>query len=183
MKKLCLAVLTLMLVSAPVLAAEKSAEGNWYFGVGGGIDVPTQNWHPAYNLGGGGSVRGGYNFDKNWGLQLSVENMYFEGTINGTSTSVFNPRPVLAGKFTADTKDIQPYLFVGPALDILVSSAGGTSTTDTNFGAEGGAGVQLNLDQQTDLFLEGKYAMVFLSNAATSTIEDMPVELGVNFGF
>lgn len=180
MKRL-LAVLLLALAPALALAAEKNAGGNWYVGLGGGISLPSQNWHSSYDLGYGGELIGGYNFDRNFAIQMQVDNMFYSATILGISTSVYNLRPVLEAKASAEMSGIKPYLFAGPALNISFASTSGTTNSNTDFAAKAGVGVQFDLGSQTNLFVEGKYHMTFLSNSSVSTIEDVPVEMGVLF--
>jgi hypothetical protein len=53
----------------------------YFFEAAIGIDLPGQNWQPAYTLGVGGRISGGYVLDKDLSVQLDIENFIFPGPI------------------------------------------------------------------------------------------------------
>jgi hypothetical protein len=154
-------------------AAASSSEGQVYLGFAGGIDAPVQNFNPLYTLGYGGELSGGYSFDKNVAVELDVDGFYY----SATGSNVVDIRAVPVIKYTASgMNDIQPFVFAGPGMDLEFGSNG---SSVTNFDALVGAGVQFDLGNRTNLFIEGKYNFIF---ATGLTAQDIPVLAGVTAG-
>ena len=160
--------------STPKASASTSgSEGGAYLGFAGAIDAPVQNFNPLYTLGYGGELLGGYAFDKNVAIQLDVDGFYY----SATGSNVLDVRAVPVLKYTATgMNDIQPFVFAGPGVDLEFGSDG---SSVINFDALVGAGIQFDLGNRTNLFIEGKYNFIF---ATGLTAQDIPVLLGVTAG-
>jgi hypothetical protein len=178
--------LSLLFVSSLAFAADKTAEtasnGQFYLGLGGGIDVPTQNVNPAYKLGGAAEAQFGYAFSPEVAVQVQVDNNLDDATIAGIATSVYGLRPVAELKLSAPIDRFSPYLLAGAGVNVQFASATGlASSTNTSFDAVGGLGAQYDLGGAA-IYVEGKYNFAFVNNVPNvSTIQDIPVEAGVNF--
>jgi hypothetical protein len=187
MKKLKIVALAsvLLMASTAVFAADKTASDNadshFYLGIGGGIDIPTQNYAPAYTLGGAGEVQLGYAFNPEVAVQIQVDNQLDSATISGVSTTLYDLRPVAELKLSAPINHFSPYLLVGAGADFDFASAAGQSNNTTSFDALGGLGAQYDFGGAA-IYVEGKYNFVFANNIPNvSTIQDIPVEAGVIF--
>src|ERR1019366_9257607 len=56
------------------------SKDRFYLEIAWGGDLPTQNWQPTYNLGGGGKICAGYKLSPNLAIQLDMEKYNFSGT-------------------------------------------------------------------------------------------------------
>ncbi len=176
----------LLLASTTAFAADQSAatasDSHFYVGLGGGIDVPTQNVNPADKLGGAAEAQLGYAFSPEVAVQIQVDNNLDDATIAGVATSVYGLRPVAELKLSAPIDRFSPYLLAGAGANIQFASATGfNSTTTTSFDALGGLGAQYDLGGAA-IYVEGKYNFAFVNNVpGVNTVQDIPVEAGVNF--
>jgi hypothetical protein len=188
MRKLKIAVLvsSLLLVSTLGFAEDKASptasDGHFYLGLGGGIDVPTQNVNTAYSLGGAAEAQFGYAFSPEVAVQVQVDNNLDDATIAGIATSVYGLRPAAELKLSAPIDRFSPYLLAGAGVNIQFASATGlASNTSTSFDVLGGLGAQYDLGGVA-IYVEGKYNFVFANNIPNvSAIQDIPVEAGVVF--
>jgi hypothetical protein len=173
----------LLVTSTVVFAEDKTpcAEGHFYVGVGGGIDIPTQNVNSADKLGGAAEAQLGFAFSPEVAVQVQVDNQLEDATIAGVATSVYGLRPVAELKLSAPIDRFSPYLLAGAGANIQFGSAAGQSVSNTSFDAVGGLGAQYVLGGAA-IYVEGKYNFAFVNNVPNvTTVQDIPVEAGVNF--
>jgi hypothetical protein len=154
----------------------------YFFEAAIGIDLPGQNWQPAYTLGVGGRISGGYVLDKDLSVQLDIENYYFSGTNMAGSISDSELRliPTLHYNFgEMPGLGISPYVLAGIGLDFQASSALPSSTTVGNMDLCAGAGAEFPFLSHITGFVEAKLNFVL---AYKVTGIDIPVLAGVRFG-
>jgi hypothetical protein len=94
------ALVSALLLASSAFAAE-SADGHFYLGVGGGIDIPTQNINPVYQLAGAAEAQAGYAFSPEVAVQVQVDNQLDDAALSGVATSVYGLRPVAELKLSA----------------------------------------------------------------------------------
>jgi hypothetical protein len=159
---------------AKTASSSSSAEGQAYLGIGVGGDIPVSP--STGNAGLGGEVMAGYSFDKNMAIQLEVDNFIVrvDKTAFMDAFDVYELRPLAEFKYTFDSKDVFPYVFVGAGVNMEMT----TADTTTNFDAVGGLGVQYDLGNKVNLYLQAKYNFIF---ATGTTTQDLPIEAGVVF--
>jgi opacity protein-like surface antigen len=150
------------------------------FGVSGGIAFPTGDFGDAF--------KSGYDIAANLGFQpatlpvgLRIEGMYnrfdlkdnqrFEGH---TNILALTGNAVLAGRSSTEGS-VRPYAIGG--IGVYNSKASGTDASDTNFGLNIGAGLELPLSGITT-FIEARYHHVFSDPGSFGLI---PVVVGVKF--
>jgi len=159
---------------------DSDSDDYFYLGFGGLLDIPTQNQN-NYSLGGGGELISGYCFSDNVSIQVRLDSFYFYGL----NTSIYDLRPTVELKIGMDLKDFfLPYFFFGPGADIQYISINGTTNNNSSLAAVGGLGVQFDLGDQINLFLEGKYNLTFQNKTATNPgglLADIPAEAGMTF--
>jgi hypothetical protein len=186
-KKIFLVLAALILpafVASPALAKHASEaaveatpvsenENPVYLGIGTGVDLPGSNWDPNYLLGGGSNAFLGYKLDKNFAVQLNVEEWFF----TGTGYSLDNCRVLAEAKYSFDGQGWQPYVLAGPGLVFQVLSPSGDSTA--NFDALGGLGIQFDLAPRTHFYIEAKYNFIM---SQSTTFSDVPVGAGIWVG-
>jgi len=169
----------LLMASTAVFAGE-SSDGHFYVGVGGGIDVPTQNINPVYQLAGAAEAQVGYAFSPEVAVQVQVDNQLDDATLSGAATSVYGLRPVAEMKLSAPIDRFSPYLLAGAGANIQFASGAGQTSSATSFDAVGGLGAQYDLGGAA-IYVEGKYNFAFVNNVPNvTTVQDVPVEAGVN---
>jgi len=167
-------------LTSSVFAAE-SADSHFYVGVGGGIDIPTQNINPAYQLAGAAEAQVGYAFSPEVAVQVQVDNQLDDATLSGVATSVYGLRPAAELKLSAPIDRFSPYVLAGAGANIQFASAVGQTNSTTSFDAVGGLGAQYDLGGAA-IYVEGKYNFAFVNNVPNvTTVQDIPVEAGVNF--
>ncbi len=179
------ALASVLLVASSALAAgsasSESSDSHFYLGIGGGIDVPTQNANPAFNLAGAGEVQFGYAFAPEVAVQVQIDNQLESATILGTSDTLYTLRPVAEVKLSAPIDRFSPYILAGAGINVAINSYSGQSNSTTSFDALGGLGAQYDLGGAA-IYVEGKYNFAFVNNVpGVSTVQDIPVEAGVNF--
>ena len=168
------------LLASSAFAAE-SADGHFYAGVGGGIDIPTQNINPVYQLAGAAEAQAGYAFSPEVAVQVQVDNHLDDAALSGVATSVYGLRPVAELKLSAPIDRFSPYVLAGAGANIQFVSAAGQTNSNTSFDAVGGLGAQYDLGGAA-IYVEGKYNFAFVNNVPNvTTVQDIPVEAGVNF--
>lgn len=153
-----------------------------FFEAGIGIDLPGQSWQPAYTLGVGGRISGGYVLDKTLSVQLDIENFYFSGTNLAGSISDSELRVIPTLHYNLGEVPglgLSPYLLGGIGLDFQASSVLASGTTVGNMDLCAGAGVEFPFLSQITGFVEAKLNFVFAYNV---TGIDIPVLVGVRFG-
>lgn len=156
-----------------------SLQDHFYMEIAGGIDLPVQNWQSSYTLGPGGKITVGYELDKNFAVQLDVENYYFSATnysgpISDTELVVL---PTI--RYSFSDQGIRPYLLAGVGAEFEFLTAAPGSLSVCNFDVAVGVGVDIQLAGQTYAFVEGKYNFIL---APDVTCQDIPVMAGISFG-
>ena len=160
-------------------AAEQPKEGDhFYFQVGGGISVPTQNWQPAYTLCYGGKLGLGYQLKNGLAFELNIHSFYCESVNYSGSISNIDLRIFPSLKYFFTNADVQPYMTIGagPNLEFSSTTAGNSITPMCD--AMAGAGVEFKLDSSNALFLEADYNLIFSTDAVG---QDLPVLGGLRF--
>lgn len=148
-------------------------QGQFYLGLGTGVDLPGTNWDPNYLLAGGTNVFVGYMFDKNLSVLLNGESWFF----TGSGYSLYQLRTMVEGKYTFDGQGWQPYVLLGPGMVFQSLSPSGASTS--NFDALAGLGAQFDLAPRTHLFIEAKYNFIM---SQSTTFGDIPINAGIWVG-
>ena len=156
-----------------------SLQDHFYLEIAGGIDLPTQNWQSTYTLGPGGKISLGYEFDKSLAILLDMENFYFSGTNYSGSISDTELLILPTIRYSFSEHGIRPYLLAGVGMEFEFLTATPGSLTVGNFDLAVGAGLDVQLAQQTYAFVEGKYNFIFSPEA---TGQDIPVLAGIRFG-
>jgi tetratricopeptide (TPR) repeat protein len=155
------------------------APGFFYLGLAGGMDIPRQGWQSAYHSSPGGMLCLGYEFDKNWEVQLELEGFYFSGV--NYSGPIFDTElfaiPILRYRFSG-LGGIIPYLLAGGGGEFELLS-GNSDSPVIDLDAALGAGLEADLGSQSFLFVEGKYNFIFSQQV---TGKDIPVLAGIRFG-
>jgi hypothetical protein len=176
----------LLFASASLLHADTAPSSTaspnpYYFEAAIGVDLPGQNWQPAYTLGVGGRLSAGYVFDQTLSAQLDIENFYYSGTNAAGSISDSELRMVPTAHYNFGPiagLGVSPYLLAGIGLDFEASSALPGSSTVGNLDLCAGAGVEFPFLNQITGFVETKLNFVFAYNV---TGIDIPVLAGARF--
>jgi hypothetical protein len=167
-------------VAAPApLQSDEESEGYPYIGLAALMSAPTQSLGSIYQWGGGGEVCGGYAFDDNLAVQLQVDNLYYYGS--GTM-SAYSLRPLAELKLSLDLDDFQPYILLGPGLNIHFTNVGLTTATAVNFASVFGLGTQVPIADDAILYVEGKYTVTYYGSSAVyngEVTQDIPLEAGM----
>jgi outer membrane protein OmpA-like peptidoglycan-associated protein len=153
--------------------------GKWDLQVGLGLDLPGSNWQSAYNLGPGGGLALGYEFDPAFYLGLDLEDFYFSGTNWSGAVSDNDLRVLPILKYYFLKEGFRPYLLAGAGVDIEFLSSSLENNTPLNFDTVVGAGVEIPLSSGMGLFVEGKYNLLVFGNGATAG--DVPLLAGLTF--
>ncbi len=171
---------------APATAGAQASAGPWFLSVAGGIDVPAQNWIPAYSLGGGGQVAAGYRLSEEWAVELDLDDFYFSGSgITTGAVSDYESRVLPTARYSFRTgSDIRPYVLAGLGIDLQFLSGPAGGALATSFAMAAGLGVEWEMDPRMFLFAEGKWDLLAADgpNHTTVTGQDMPALAGVRWG-
>ncbi len=168
-------------------ASEEAFHDYWYFGVGAGLSVPSRNWTSNYTLGLGGKLIGGYAWDRNWAVQADVQVLSFSPASNSAvigSLLYFYPTyldfrllPEVKRYFNAVGDAFRPYALVGGGVGLESATyQTGQSRFDVYLDGMAGAGAQLDFDEGTGLFLEGKCKVAAYPSGKSL---GWPIEMGV----
>lgn len=178
MKRLTvLAIVVILAVAAGRLEAQHrhAVQSRGYFGVGGGLGVPSGTFDTNANLGWIGQGFAGYTTRSGlWGGRIDAS--FGRNPLGGpgsfwlggaTANAVVTPghRPA---KF-------HPYFLAGLGA-YHVNSTGGSG--ETRLALNGGAGLQLHLGHQSDLYVEGR----LLSIRTERAVNLIPITLGFRWG-
>ncbi len=156
---------------------EASSNGKWVMNLGLGVDLPSSNWQPAYNLGLGGGIAVGYSFNPTVTLGLNLEDHSFSGTNWSGNISNNDLRLLPTIKFYLLKTGLRFYLLAGAGLDLEFLNSQIGSASLTNFDSAVGAGLEIPLGSGVGLFAEGKHNELFFPNGATAG--DIPVQAGL----
>ena len=166
-------------------------------GFGGGVTVPVSNARDAFKDGVNGTgfvlvhlgelpaLRFAFTYDR-FNLKSGAT------SLAGTSQGDVGHSSILGG--TAGLKlhllpgPVRPFVMAGVGafnVQQLVNAAtgGSTTTSDTNFGVDGGAGVEIKIGRIA-AFAEGRIQHVYTKNSGMinkSSIQSVPVSFGVMF--
>ncbi len=168
-------VLGLTLLAGTLEAQRAPLRARGYLGVGGGLGVPSGQFGNDANLGWIGHAFAGYTSRGGlWGGRIDASlGRNPLGTPGGfwiggaTANLVVTP-----GKRPAS---FHPYFLAGFGA-FHVNATGGSG--ETRAALNGGAGLQLHLGHQSDLFIEGR----FLTIRATRAVNMIPITLGFRWG-
>lgn len=147
-------------------------------GLGGGLDWPFSGWNKSYSLGTGGSVEVGYAFFKDLEFGLNLEYFSYSGSFFGQPLSDQDLRAHLWGRYLWGQWPIRPYVTV-EAGQLWETFQVGTNSLQNEYPTGGvGGGMELGLDQDTDLY--GQALFNFLFSPGTTAI-DIPFTTGLRF--
>lgn len=169
----------LILSVLPEMAVAQSPDWSrvFYLGFGGVLETSPNSQIPGYGMGSGFDVVGGYSFDNSVALQMKVNNFYYYGS---DSNSIYMLRPLAGVKLSLDLKDyFQPYLFLGPGMNLSVFYTPYQVTSSLSFVLSAGAGVRFDLGSFA-LYAEGEYDYLFQNGipAGNPLIQSFPLEIG-----
>jgi len=178
MKRLLVVVLTVV-AAAPAAAQKQDIAVRGYFGIGGGLVVPSGDFGDAAKTGwlgqalGGFTTRGGIfggradvSFGQN-SLKTGAGKIQFVG---GNVDVVLTPGHRPAG--------FHPYLLAGVGVYNAKPTGGASGSAETKLALNGGLGVQLHLGHRTDAYVEGR----FLSVRSNNAINLIPITVGFRWG-
>lgn len=147
-------------------------------GLGAGLDWPFSGWNPSYSLGTGGSVELGYAFFKDLEFGLDANLFSYTGSFFGQPLKDQDLRVHFWGRYLWGKWPIRPYV-TAEAGELWESFQVGGSSAQSEFptGAVGG-GMELGLDENTDLY--GQALFNFLFSPGTTAV-DIPFTTGLRF--
>ena len=151
------------------------SKGRFILGISGGTAVPMDGFGSSYNIAYAGQLTIGYAVDDNLSFFLASQSCIFQTNILGVDLTEFALVPTV--KYAFGDNSFKPYLTGGMGYNNSIFHVGNSSTSQSDFVLQGGAGIQFPLGQKIDLFVEGKYTHVF----ASSTVSYLPIRAGVNF--
>ena len=179
---------TLAPASAPAQGSPVESPRMLSFGLGGGVSVPVSNAKDALKNGvnGQGFVR----------LNLAAMpirprlDFTFQkfdpksAAVTGPAIPAAGPSSVLAGVANIQVPllrgAVEPYIVAGLGAYNVKSESGSTSTSTTQFGVNGGAGLIVKLGI-VSLYAEGRLDNVYTDKGVldTKTIQVVPVTFGI----
>ena len=166
--KRAIALLLILGFTGPVWAETEHP----YLGLGAGLNIPTSK---GGKVAFGGEFLLGFDLQEGAAVQLEIE--HFIASV-APSGSLYEMRALVELKKTFEGKGVTPYLLGGCGLDMVFLPASGLGGpgTDSHFDAVLGAGLQFNIADQLDLFLQAKGNFVF---TLTGQVFDLPLETGI----
>ena len=191
----CLAVL-----SVPAFGQGPAMSGDHMvqIGFGGGVTVPVSDARDAFKDGvnGTGFVQVHLPSLPALRFALTYDRFNLKSLASGAVTGT-NPDDAGHSQIFGGTAGIKLHLLPGPVKpfveaglgafnvqQIVNAAAGGSTTTsDTNFGVDGGAGVEIKIGRLS-AFAEGRVQNVYTKNNGfinKSSIQSVPVSFGVMF--
>jgi hypothetical protein len=163
-----------------------------HFGLGGGMSVPVSDAKDALKNGFGGqgwvsltpkwipvTLRATFDFQKS-----NVDSLKFQGVSYGGGTN-----QILSGlanaRFDLMQGALRPYIVLGLGGYNVKTSPSATnvpSSSSTNFGINGGAGLSVQLGQ-IYLYVEGRVDNVYTNKGLidTKTVQVIPVTFGLSY--
>lgn len=194
-KSLLVAVMITAFGAASLEAQSRLDSGGARFLIGGGPTLGLGDFGDAFPNGPHGLAAFGFQ-PVGFPVGLRVEGMYHRLTgddelldftdldtriLSGTVNAVVNFT-------TSPVSPIRPYLIAGGGLyntrsvgDDAPDGAG----SETDFGINGGAGLDYRIGQNVGLFLEGRYHLIFTEEdeiVGSSNTSIVPISLGVRIG-
>ena len=167
-------------------------------GFGGGVTVPVSDARDAFKDGVNGTGFVQIHLPSLPALRFALTYDRFNlkslgtGTLTGASPADAGHSQILGG-----TAGLKLHLLPGPVKPFVeagvgafnvqqlvnTASSGSTTTSDTNFGVDGGAGVEVKIGRLS-AFAEGRVQNVYTKNSGfinKSSIQSVPVSFGVMF--
>lgn len=189
MKRIPLMALILVLAVSPAGAAAKHreaprhrpeaksapSESSWEVGIGPLLTTPMHDINSNYNAGFGGLAYLGYALNRDFRVQLNLDNVVY----SKNSLSDYELRAVPSLKYLIGGGELRPYLMAGMGVDVQFAAVPGQSATGISMAETVGIGFQYRLADLTNLFVEGKYNFTFSTGVVG---EDLPVVAGLEFG-
>jgi len=178
-----------LLASAATVQAQVAEQHLVRVGFAGGVVVPTADARNALKNGvqGQGFLLvnlGGFPFRLNLGYQHFDLAQVLQGSQTGSSNIVGG---VAGTQIDLLRGPVRPYLLAGlGGFNVMnsVTASGGasTSTSQFNFGLDGGAGLAVSIGRLS-AFVEGRVQNVYTQHGATNlkSIQAVPVSFGVLF--
>ncbi|HEY2375132.1 MAG TPA: outer membrane beta-barrel protein [Gemmatimonadaceae bacterium] len=184
-----LALSSILLIQAESLRAQMSDQHLVRVGFAGGVVVPTANARNAFKTG----VQGQGFLLVNLGgfpLRLNLGYQHFDlaQALQASQTGSSNILGGVAGtQIDLVPGPVRPYLLAGlggfNVMNSLTAPSGqSTSTSQFNFGLDGGAGLAINIGRLS-AFVEGRVQNVYTQHGATNlkSIQSVPVSFGILF--
>lgn len=179
-------VLTMVAAGALLLVAAPAATQAQWVWVGGGLSIPTGDAGDALNAGWMGTVGVGFPIGES-GLGVAAEGFY--GQNNASDEAVGLDKANIYGAMAnigyriGDPASIGAYLFGGAGLmAVKASPETGESETDSNFGYQFGAGVDVPVGSSVGLFFEGRYMGSTGADEGESNLNLISILAGLGFG-
>jgi opacity protein-like surface antigen len=194
----CGAALVAVASLAPLASAQIPGAGRMiHFGIGGGVSVPVSDASDAFKS--GGHLKGWVSFKPPalpFGIRgaLGYERMdlkniatTFVGTpVQGTGTVISGLGDVTLG---FPVGPIKPYILAGlGAFNLKADDGTGYTTSKTQFGINGGVGVELHLGQIA-AFVEGRMENIYTDQGLSAALgsqekfktQIIPVTFGISY--
>jgi opacity protein-like surface antigen len=183
---------------APLASAQVPGVGRMvHFGVGGGVSVPVSDAKDAFKS--GGHVKGWVSF-KPPALPFGIRGAlgYEKMDLKSVATTYAGTAPTGTGTVISGLGDvtfgfpigpIKPYILAGlGAFNLKADDGSGTSTSKTQFGINGGVGLELHLGQ-ISAFVEGRMENIYtdqglsaaLGSAEKFKTQIIPVTFGISY--
>jgi opacity protein-like surface antigen len=199
-RRACAALAGLVVVSSPALAQAGTRMEEQHMvrvGFGGGVSVPVSDARDAFKDGVNGTgfvlvhltqgfpaLRFAFTYDR-FNLKSSATSIAGAGQEDAGHSQIFGGTAGL--KLHLIPGPVRPFVMAGlGAFNVqqLVNVAGGSQTTsDTNFGVDGGAGLEIKIGR-ISAFAEGRIQNVYTkSNGLVNknSIQSVPVTFGIMF--
>lgn len=181
-------VLTMVAAGALLLfAAPAATQAQWVW-VGGGLSVPTGDAGDNLNAGWLGTVGVGFPIGES-GLGVAAEGFYGQNNASDEAQTAGLDKANVYGVMgnvgyrIGDPENIGAYLFGGLGLLALkVSPETGDSETDSNFGYQFGAGVDVPVGSNVGVWVEGRYMGSTGADEGESNYNQLNVLAGLGFG-
>lgn len=137
----------------------------------------ASGYNPAYNLGVGLNIAGGYNFTENFSLWLSANG--YDLVPPPTDLTLLVDEVVFSGRYTVSGKGVRPYFLAGIGSCVQVLSDGVNTLTESDLMAQVGAGIKIPAGNAFNLFVEAKGSFIFFPG---ETAVGIPINAGVLIG-
>lgn len=151
--------------------------GKWELQLGGGAEILASGYNPAYNLGVGLNVAGGYNFTENFSLWLSANG--YDLVPPPANATLIVDEVVFSGRYTVSGKGVRPYFLAGIGSCVQIISNDYASLTESDLMAQVGAGIKIPAGNAFSLFAEAKGSFIFFPG---ETAVGIPINAGVLIG-
>jgi hypothetical protein len=174
---------TIALAALALSAAPARAQFPFHLGITGGITFPTGDQAQAQDHAlNGGALIAFHAPMTPFGLRADASLHHFPGkdqSVGGQTISASTNMWMTTADVTFDAPlplPVKPYIIAGMGIYGSITTVNGVpgSSSDTNFGINGGLGVQL-----TRLFVEARWHRINTANSTSATV--VPLTVGIMF--